>query len=395
MFEDDRLTVICWAKTTDSAITFYLESFAFHLSKHTPVWVLDLHNEAAISKAFSLLASGRIGRWISVANVGFLSKYLSENGTKPTAEILEKCKVRVISVGYDWDLEMIPELPYGALYTQFTQSLLGPARAFMKDGIAVGRLAHAANPAVALDWAERDIDVLFAGNLYRTPDEIRLSWRDQDPKFRESLENALEAWRTVTNKYDETPFQAVLAALTPIYGDVVPAMAFTKALYSLDELIRAEARFDLVKQLKKSKVTIVGAGWDRFDTPNLNLLGKRTQTEAVELMRRSRMVLNLSAPYFASHERVFFGMAMQVAVGTYGRNFLENAGDPPSDEPIIYLQPETLDEVIADRISKNSQLRDLTITAHSRFLANHTWEARAKILYDYIDLTTKSLPIPE
>jgi hypothetical protein len=222
---------------------------------------------------------------------------------------------------------------------------------------------------------------------------MRKRWEDLPDGSRAILEATLELWNAEKNKAEVTPLFHLSEVMRQRYGDQIDGKRLLEHLDQFDNYLRTSARFDLVTKVTDTPITFVGSGWDVFSNPKHTYIPAQTQPETLSLIKRSKIALNLTAPYFNSHERIFMGMAMEVPVGTYGKGFLANAGDSASDEPIIYLEPENIDEKLSYYLAHDSELVDIATRALSRFKSHHTWAHRARALLGMIEDAKVKVPL--
>ncbi len=390
----ERITVMGWGKSTDLAITFYIERLAIELAKYVPVQLVDIDDKASLTNALAAAEQGRVEHWISVAHAGSFEKtFFPIMGVSQAQAFAEKSKIRNVHISYDWDYSTIIDFPLGTLYTSFTESMLAGAQTFFQRPAALGLLAHAAVPDVSLDWRDRDIDIIFPGHLRFDPAELRQNWRSLPGLGPKIMEDILDAWNGEPNKTEVIPLPHVYAAAHQAHGGDFPLMYLFEYLDHFDNYLRCQARFDLVSRVTHAPITFVGSGWDRYAASHHRILPPMSQEKVMTLVRRSKILLNMSAPYFKSHERIFYGMAAGVPVGTYGKGFLANAEDPAPDEPIIYLEPESIDHTLCQALRNSDQLQHLAMRANERFLTHHTWKHRAFKLLSLMQEAAEKIPL--
>jgi hypothetical protein len=392
--QDRRLTMICWGKTDDLAVTGYVEKIIAELGKHLPVKRVNMHINDSVLQAMNLVNAGRVENWISICNIGnFQKTFVVYAGQEHVHQFVAAKRVRYISMAFDWELEILGNYPAKTISTSFTRSILEASSTFIQRPALLGVLPHAWSPEPQVPWEKREIDILFPGHLRDEPEQVRQRWAELPHNGQIILESVLDQWRAEPNKNDRLPIHFAHLAALQHYGEGYDGSRLITVVNEFDHYLRCQARFDLVARVNQVPITFIGSGWDRYPGPNRRILPAMPQSKVLEMVRKSKLVLNMSTPYFKSHERVFYGMAMGVPVGTYGSGFLANAGDTAPNEPIVYLEPETLADTLSDRISQPEGLRDLAREANKRFLAHHTWKHRARTLLGLIQEANLKMPL--
>lgn len=390
---DLRLTLVPWAATVNLAVTSYIELLALELSKHRPVQLVDYSQPDQMRSALELMEQGRVANWVVVSNVGCLYKLCGEHQRAAVDALLAHGRTRYIFLDYDYPAAMtLAFLPRGSVYTHSTAGFLSSARRLIRADVVTGVLPHGALPATPAPWSERDLGLVFPGTLVNDPAAMRTKWRSFPTPVPDLLEAMLAHWEEIDERCDLLP--DLLAERTAAtLGLPLSLTQLVETAFHFDLYVRQRARFDLLDRLGDAPMTFIGAGWDAHPAPRRTFLGAMPQQQALALMQRAQLILNLTAPYYRSHERVFNAMAMEAAVGTYGRGFLANAGDPVGDAAVVYLTPETLGDTLCRLVERPEKLRDLAETGRRHIMAGHTWAHRALQLLHLIDEAETRFPL--
>lgn len=263
-------------------------------------------------------------------------------------------------------------------------SVCGPGR-FAHVGFcphaAVGEAAPPEPDADAFA-AARDIPILFTGTWYRpaTP-----SWRSLDAGVRKLVDNAYQI--AVSQEFipamtalDQAMRAAGLDPKNPQFA------GFRTLASAIHEQVRAHRRELLLKTAARIRLPIhvYGRGWEaaQAEFPNLILGGEANLHEAVALMRRSRVVLNVNANFGAgSHERPLTAMlAGAVAASDHSRFWAEEFRDGREIALYRWKSLETGLHMIAGLADDLARAHPMAQAGQAKALAGHTWDHRVDTL---------------
>ena len=371
--------VVPVAETVNNAIRNYVLLFCEAAREFMDVVAFDFPDEGERGEALKLLVEGRAGHYVSFSNVGHLfadampvasmTRLFEESGATFCHLDLDHPSVSHARMG---------ALPAGSIYTNATRACLPLARALTGAGVHLDTLAHGSVSYPVTPWEERRIDCLFAGNLNTTPTAILESWGAFPAHVREVLFSMKEISEGGTRYQPEDLYlEAEQGEGLPVHRRAIFAMQ------QFDAYARTRARFDLVERVTEAPITFLGRGWSDFPAPNRTFLGSTDAEGAIAAMQDARVVLNVTADYYASHERVFQGLSMGCAVATYGCDFVANAeGVEPGcvEDPIVYMTPADMDATLAALVADRERARDVGERSRQRFLEAHTWSHRARRL---------------
>lgn len=219
-------------------------------------------------------------------------------------------------------------------------------------------------------WAERDIDVLFVGNI---PPARPLA----NPLEALAHDAGVQAGRAGTD-----PFDDLMAALDQrgLSLQSFSPDAFAHLLsIATDESQRVQ-RVAALLSVKSARLHVFGflsGAWQAGLGNNATVHNPVDDFDEVcALMRRSRVVINLSSKFpHGSHERIWYAMACGAAVITNRSSFVER--DFVHGENILYYdRPEDIGTLVDAALSHGLGAR-MVETARPIYQAGHTWEDRA------------------
>ena len=234
-----------------------------------------------------------------------------------------------------------------------------------------------------LAMAKRDIGALFIGRL---DGPSRLGDLKDSLKGTPKLvidviiETALAAadgaalWRAFTNACEGR-------GIAPLDFD---AAGISAAITAAGAFAEARNRRRMLEALNGIPLTHVGHVADGFfDRPpgSVTFMGERPFDECLDLMKRSRLVLNsLSVFPQGSHERIWYGMAAGAAVITDPSTFVNE--DFTDRENIMFWPSDPADGALmaAEALADPGRLDEMAAAAMPLYAAKHTWASRAGII---------------
>lgn len=374
----DRVVIVPNGASANNAVTTYVDTLIHELKKHFPVLEVSVRSPE-FGRVLDRIEGGEALAYVSVANIGQLFK-MTPNKV-PLKRLLEKSKTSFIFVDFDHPLlvaEHLPFLPRGGAYTNPSPLALEFVRPFLPVGTVSAVFTHGADQREPLRWDQRDIPCVFPGNLIRTPEEILEGWKALASVIRVPLQRMARIYLENENKAPRGLADIAHEVLGPV-EEAKDVTAYIRQVAEFDSYARQRARFDLIEKVKDAPVTFIGAGWDAYPASNRSFLGRLTASQTLETMRRARIVLNITANYFSSHERVFGGMMQGSAIGTFGADFLKGLGGEESD-PILYLTPDSIDDRLCAALDDDAALRERAERGTELALKHHTWAKRAEFL---------------
>jgi len=243
-------------------------------------------------------------------------------------------------------------------------------------------------------FAERDVDVLFAGSYYDFEAQ-RSGWKrlpGDAVKLMETLaavlltaperaqfDGIMEFWQSQGRVPDDALFREMV-----------------KLLPSVDKFVSGYRRLSALKQLADAgiRVCVCGDGWDRSPlrgAPTFTFEAPRIYPDLLALMTRSKVVLNL-LPNFpdGSHERVFSAMLNgAVSVSTHSRFLAETFME---GEDVLFYRWDRLAElpaIVSQVLAQPERWKALAAAGQAKARAGHTWRHRAEQLITLADAVRK------
>ena len=253
----------------------------------------------------------------------------------------------------------------------------------------VGFCPHAASgepapeaPDAEAFAAERDIPILFAGTFYKaeTP-----PWANAPAQTRVVFDTALEIALSQEFVPALAAFDQALAAqgIDPRRSEMATARQSANLVH---EQVRGHRRFELLKAAAKARLPlhIYGKGYESqlYRFKNVTYGGEVSLTEITQLMRRSRVVLNVNANFGAgSHERPLSAMLAGAAAASDHSRFYANAFDEGRDIALYRWMalPEGLEAI--DALARDPEACFAMARAgRAKALAGHCWDHRVDVI---------------
>ena len=229
--------------------------------------------------------------------------------------------------------------------------------------------------------AERDVPILFVGNLLSRSDSAYIRsvvGADNPAVVREIFAAAVDMASDGVE-----PYSALRLAALQRSVDLVPALGQDNVLGLLQILARwveSNRRFRLLSAIRRHPVHLVGQiGEGFFGTLPDTVVpyGFRWGSEVLTLMRRARITLNTVGVFpGGSHERIWYGMHSGSLVATDPSDFMAETFEDGHN--IVFLQdPESADDTLGELLARPDRLDAMTADAMDVYLENHTWRERA------------------
>ncbi len=135
----------------------------------------------------------------------------------------------------------------------------------------------------------------------------------------------------------------------------------------------------MVAALAHLPLVMCGEGWERVAIPGsaIRYLGPLPTAATIDLMRRSKLVLNPLPPYYESHERPLQAMANGAVAAIGPSEYLADAF--PRRGYLALSRDSTaaaaeLEQALAD----DDRLRALAAAGHADCMAAHLWDHCAR-----------------
>ena len=216
-----------------------------------------------------------------------------------------------------------------------------------------GLLLIGAPSNLDLPVVERDIDVLFPGTISQSKLD-NSKWKEDFPQIANLLHDVADQFNP-----HEGPLLEQLVRDHPIGQKLFPdnsiTVYFEQSIKILCMYLRYKFRLELVKNLDDLglQLSLVGEGWESYQFKNHKILPSRPFKEIIDLMNRSRILLNYS-PFFPTgmHDRLTYGTMAGAYVMTDANPLLQELFEP--DEVGLYnpTDPASLVHEINEILSK-------------------------------------------
>lgn len=262
-------------------------------------------------------------------------------------------------------------------------------------------LPHGGPPPQAdpIPYRDRDIDILFVGNLFGDfgLDSLVRRTSGMDRRLQAATRAAAEL--ALDRRAD------VLEALTAAFADQglnlladFDPQDAVLVWSEVSQCVETTVRWRLLSSLKSCRLTIAGNApkglYDRLGG-NATYLGPIPFARFEELTRRSRLALNIVPSFHAGgHERIFHAMAQGTAVATDENAWLSTLFPP--DVAALYWPFDAAADRLEAAVAAPQVLEGLAEAARPIYAAGHTWNHRAAALLAALDqLASAATPAQE
>ncbi len=223
---------------------------------------------------------------------------------------------------------------------------------------------------------EKDLDLVFFGT-HLSSTFVRDRWSEKfSPKERELLEECCER----TLRESDTPLLTLL--LQSGCAEKLP-LFFSEG----DFYLRSREREALLAEIDRPSLHIFGKGnWGQLIKRG-QVHGEISFSEAKEVMRRSKIVLNASLTLkYGLHERILYGAgALSSVITSKTAGFEKFFKDKAGFYSFTYGEWPELFQTI-DRLLANEPMRlEQAKQAQKEVLDHHTFDNRAKALVDWLN----------
>ncbi len=227
----------------------------------------------------------------------------------------------------------------------------------------------------AREWKDREIDVLYVGGYKGDLNLELLSHSEKD-----ILERLLQNMESTTEYIVEKRCREKCENADEEYikQEILKAKR-------VDWYIMTYIRVEVIKALIRGgiDVTVYGSGWEKFecfDNPHFIYKGKIPQTECLEQMKNSKIVLNVM-PWFkeGTHDRVINAMLAGAVALSDGSAYMDEVFEAGKDYVAYDIKHlEKLPEIIRNILhSDNSEMRE---RAYKKAKDKHRWIQRIEEL---------------
>ncbi len=174
-------------------------------------------------------------------------------------------------------------------------------REYLRDREDIFHFPHGADPLPEAPWEERDIDILFVGSMYYNYVVERAKWRERGKETEKHLNDMLAL-------HDADPQHPIEDCVIEVLGrENLTFDRLNDHVGHLDRYIRDRERIDMLKSVTQLTIIVAGRGCDKFpgSKTNLQYIGEQPIMAMLEVMRKSKILLNPLPGYSDSHACVF------------------------------------------------------------------------------------------
>lgn len=251
-------------------------------------------------------------------------------------------------------------------------------------------LPHAVDRSLAPDpEVERTHDVVMLSSCIDY-EWHRKMWWDHLPKaVAEAIDEAAEVTFAELNTSYIVALRDSIGRRVAL-GKIDPrGLSFPSVMKDLEFYIRGRDRVELIRNITDAKVEVYGApdehcGWEKYlgDQPNVEIHDQVDYPQALDLMRRSKIVLN-SCVWMknGSHERVFAGLACGALVLTHDNIYMREQFQ--DGESIAFYRSgkwDNVNETINSYLADEENRQRVAENGRKITMASHTWDNRAETL---------------
>ncbi len=238
-----------------------------------------------------------------------------------------------------------------------------------------------------LPMAERDLDILYCGNispllisevawerLQRMPEAIQ-------PLVRESIDRIIAGGLP--------PFRCILDVAREHSIDLIgdfDAAELEDACSMVEDFVTAVYRVEVLKSLSGLNLHVVGQiprdlGKTAVfgEAANLSIYNYIPFDRMIGMLKRTKLLLNMN-PVLAggSHERIWEGMANGCAIATNESIFMRECFEDGREILIAGHDKEAFAQGIAEVIGNENALTAMASAAMEKFAKDHTWAVRVR-----------------
>jgi len=231
---------------------------------------------------------------------------------------------------------------------------------------------RAADDRSSRAWSERDIGVLYIGNLHAEA-LTRLWSADADAAL-------FDACADIALAHPDQPLHRSLQqAAAALATELTPVRALG-ILRPVEYFLRARYRLDLVQAVARAGVhlCVAGQGWTDMDLPDtVSLLAATDYDGLFQLMGRAKICLDVSTYVGGADDRVFSASVNGALCLTNMDRYL--AQTYGKDHGMIYystLRLHEVPELLRSLLGAGARAEERALRSRDITLAHHTWSNR-------------------
>jgi len=232
---------------------------------------------------------------------------------------------------------------------------------------------------------ERDIDILFAGNIQATPPFK--DWLEAEfPNFEHVREALIAVEEQLCSPHAQI-FTTIMVALEAVGIKRTPQL-LSEVFPPTERFFINRERVRILSAIKNHRVTVIGDVSNEITKafPNHQFIGGQSFTQVMDAMARAKVSLNI-VPSFrdGGHERMFYSLAYGSLLLTDYNKFLK---DDEASNPFINFFPDDLielDKMLDQWLSDDTILDNQRSGATDHYAARHTWQQRLLPVLNELD----------
>lgn len=249
---------------------------------------------------------------------------------------------------------------------------------------------HGVEPdLLASKEVHKNYDILFLGTYIDPKKQKEILEKKYPSKISELLKET--AQRVL--KGEKGHFAEIFLQLFNKSHTDKPIFSLSEAFKDLEIYIKACDRIALLTSIKHCNISIFGntvsnKGWQEVfsDKKNITISPAVNFTQAIDLMRQSKIVLNSGIKNsFGCHERVFTSLAAGALAVTSSNIFLEQTF--ANEKSILFYTPENLssfEDTLHMYLKDDEKLQEVQKKGRDVVMKNHTWDVRLQTLLPQI-----------
>lgn len=224
----------------------------------------------------------------------------------------------------------------------------------------------------SVPWSERDIDVLYTGNLHVSALD-RVWGGESDHAMCDALADAASA---------DVPLHRSAIEVARALGRAPGAAQWRTLLRDVEFFMRARNRVAAVLAAARSgaSIHVVGGGWEKIELPaNVTVLPLMSYAGMLDLAGRSRLCIDSSSYPHGANDRIFNYALNGTPCLTNSRKWVEPYfGQDQGMQFYPGANPEVLAERIPELLANPQHLRQQGEAGRTVTLAGHTWRHRVE-----------------
>jgi glycosyltransferase involved in cell wall biosynthesis len=230
--------------------------------------------------------------------------------------------------------------------------------------------------------SERDIDVLYVGNL--VPEALERFWRDPANRLWRApfVASACDAIADAALAEPGSSLLAGSRSAIAHLGRSSPGIDFNPQLHAVELLLRFTYRRDAVMSIARSgvRMRVTGNGWDAIALPaNVELGGETDYDGMFRLAARAKICLDASTYVDGVNDRVFSYALNGAVTFTNAAGYLRDAFGEENGLHFYSMRSlSELGEQVKALLARPDTLSEAGERARQTVLAAHTWRHRVE-----------------